>query len=153
MDNQPLMVQALADRIDATKRQVQIWTDAGAIVCRPETDRRGRGSQRLYDQSEVPIAALVAMMARFMLPIGMLVAWSRSIRDFLAGKPGEHFGRSRDWFQAALAGEFDSFLVLTPEPRDLGGSFVWVDHDKMATFVNSRAGVAVINVRTVVSNL
>ena len=77
-----MMAQALADRVGTSKRQVQIWTDAGAVACLPETDRQGRGRQRLYSTSEVPIAALVAVMARFKLPIGSLLLWSRAIRGY-----------------------------------------------------------------------
>jgi len=76
-----LMAQAVADAIGATKRQVQIWTDAGAIRCTPESDRQGRGRQRLYDRSELPVAALVAAMARCKLPIGHLLRFSDAIRD------------------------------------------------------------------------
>ena len=81
MGDELLMAQAVADRIGATKRQVQIWTDAGAIRCIPESDHQGRGRQRLYDRSELPIAAIVAAMARCKLPIGHLVRFANSIRD------------------------------------------------------------------------
>ena len=76
-----LMAQAVADAIGATKRQVQLWTDAGAIRCIPESDRQGRGRQRRYDRSELPVAALVAAMARCKLPIGHLLRFSDAIRD------------------------------------------------------------------------
>ena len=61
---EPLMAQAVADAVGATKRQIQLWTDGGAIRCLPETDRQGRGRQRLYEQSELPFAALVAHIER-----------------------------------------------------------------------------------------
>ena len=48
-EHMPIMAQAVADAIGANKRQVQIWTDAGILRCLPETDRQGRGRQRLYD--------------------------------------------------------------------------------------------------------
>ena len=81
-----LMAQAVADAIGATKRQVQLWTDTGAIRCIPDTDRQGRGRQRLYTRSELPIAALVAEMARCKLPIGALIRFSQAIRAFIERK-------------------------------------------------------------------
>ncbi len=75
-----MMAQAVADAIGATKRQVQLWTDAGAIQCLPDTDRQGRGSQRLYTKDELPTAALVAAAAKAKLPIGILKRFAEHLR-------------------------------------------------------------------------
>ena len=115
MSAKPIMVQAFADAIGATKRQVQFWTDRGAVRCISETDLQGRGKQRHYDAAEIPIAALVAGMAKFQLPIGMLVMWSSQIRDLIEhgdveeGMPG---GQPADWYRRAIAGKHESFIVL-----------------------------------------
>ncbi len=75
-----MMAQAVADAIGATKRQVQLWTDAGVIQCLPDTDRQGRGSQRLYSKDELPTAALVAAAAKAKLPIGILKRFAENLR-------------------------------------------------------------------------
>ena len=149
----PLMAQALADVIGATKRQVQIWTDAGAIVCIPETDRQGRGRQRLYDPSEIPIAGLVAAISKYKLPIGMIVGWSQMVRTHLAGRGQGASGFSpyeREWYEAALAGELRSFLVLTPDEKQ---AFAWVNMAFMMILLNDELSVAVINVKAVIDRL
>ncbi len=78
-----MMAQAVADAIGATKRQVQLWTDAGAIQCLPDTDRQGRGSQRLYSKDELPTAALVAAAAKAKLPIGILKRFAENLRQYI----------------------------------------------------------------------
>ncbi len=68
-----LMAQAMADAIGATKRQVQIWTDAGVLICRPETDLHpGRGRQRLYDREELPVATLYQPTLNWRSPVGLI---------------------------------------------------------------------------------
>ena len=78
-----MMAQAVADAIRATKRQVQLWTDAGVIQCLPDTDRQGRGSQRLYSKDELPTAALVAAAAKAKLPIGILKRFAENLRLYI----------------------------------------------------------------------
>ena len=99
-----LMAQAVADAIGATKRQVQIWTDAGAVHCIPETDRMGRGRQRLYDQSELPKAAIIARLAEFQVPIGVLQQARKMVEVHLT------FGTE---YQEALEGRHESWICLT----------------------------------------
>lgn len=120
------MAQAFADAIGASKRQVQHWTDRGAIKCIPATDQQGRGKQRHYDEEEIPIARLVAQMAAFQLPIGRLVWMANAIRSQVQhgstekGTPG---GFPASWHRKALAGGHESYLVL----RASRGSIMWTD--------------------------
>ena len=77
------MAKALADAVGATRRQVQLWTDAHVIDCLPGTDRQGTGRKRLYGQSEIPFAALAAELAKWQISIGriaLLVGWVRASR-------------------------------------------------------------------------
>ena len=140
MIDKPLMAQAFADLIGATKRQVQFWTDRGAIKCIPETDQQGRGKQRHYDDAEIPIARIIAQMAAFQLPIGRLVWSANMIRGYLEhgdeveGPPG----KPASWYRAALAGDRKSFIILRPSVQ----SFMWADQkqrdkvtDAIAAFV------------------
>ena len=111
----PLMAQAVADAIGATKRQVQLWTDAKIIKCIPETDRLGPGRQRHYERDEIPIAALVAATATFRLPIRLLDLLSCTIRHLVARGDDDlpsGAGHPASWYRQALAGEFESFIVL-----------------------------------------
>ena len=160
MTSKTLMAQAVADAIGATKRQVQVWTDAGAIHCLPETDRQGRGHQRLYDLNELPLAALVATMARHRLPIGIIREWADSIRygPVMVSPSGEKRfveikgGRGREWVEAALRGEFQSFLIFCS--RQDGDDYMWLDNAKLlkSFFVIQEAGL-VIAVHKVVNRI
>ena len=80
----PLMARELANAVGASKRQIQIWTDAGAIQCRSETDRLGRGKQRLYDAEELLYAAVSARLAELQLPIGRLKGFTEAMRTWEA---------------------------------------------------------------------
>ena len=154
------MAQAVADAIGATKRQVQIWTDAGAVHCLPETDRQGRGRQRLYDLNELPLAALVATMARHRLPIGIIREWADSIRygSVLVSPSGtKRFveikgGRGKEWVEAALRGEIQTYLVFLS--RQDGVDYLWLDDVKKlkSFFVIQEAGL-VIAVHKVVNRI
>ena len=39
----PMLANVFAERIGATLRQVQLWTDQRVILCLPETHHQGRG--------------------------------------------------------------------------------------------------------------
>ena len=149
----PLMAQSLADAIEATKRQVQIWTDAGLLKCRPETDRQGRGRQRLYDPDEIPFAALVAQMARFKIPIGVMIGWTVMVRNLAArGEyPSLPGARPVKWYDSAIRGERESFIVFNAHSEDIGRAFAWMDREKMVELLDLRTGAAVINVKEVTS--
>jgi len=67
------MAQALANEANATKRQIQLWTDAGILRCLDGTDRQGRGRQRLYDDDEIKFSRFAAALAGLYLPIGVLI--------------------------------------------------------------------------------
>ncbi len=138
-----IMAQAVANRVGATKRQIQLWTDGGVIHCLPETDRQGTGRQRLYPHSELPVVAVVAFLARSKMPIGDLKYWSGIIRElltipqFLGKRPA-----LRKWYKAALRGEVESYVILDPfkklgapgftrERMPPQGSYIWLPEDKL----------------------
>ncbi len=144
------MAQAVADAVGATKRQVQLWSDAGAIQCFPETDRQGRGRQRLYPRSELPFAAMAAFLARYQIPIGMIRAWIHFTRMQLAGDIPE-LVRKADWFQRAFRGEEESYMMFTQAEEFLTGSFQWSDREKMIANITRDPGYIVLNVRKVIA--
>ena len=137
----PLMAQAFADEIGATKRQVQFWTDRGAIKCIPETDQQGRGKQRHYDEAEIPIARIIAQTGAAQLPIGRLIWSADEIRgklehgDGLAGPPG----RPASWYRAALAGKHKSFICLRVSIQN----FAWFDETDKDRFTDRIAGFVI----------
>ena len=153
VDTEYLMAQAVADAVGATKRQIQIWTDAGAIDCLPETDRQGRGRQRLYDKSELPIAALIAYLARYKLPIGSLQLASIAVREFLNDPdiPQE----DREWARAALKGDIESYMVFSimrhKDPRR--ARFTWRTRDQLLGILENYDGQLIVNVRKVIAPL
>ena len=160
-----IMAQAVADKVGATKRQIQLWTDGGAIHCLPETDHQGTGRQRLYPRSELPVAAVVAFLARYKMPIGDLKYWSSIIRElltvpqFLGKRPAQ-----QKWYKAALRGEVESYVVLDPFKK-LGvtgftrerlppqGSYVWMPEDKLLATLRANPGAIVVNVRKMIAPL
>ncbi len=145
-----LMAKAVGDAIRATKRQVQIWTDAGVLICRPETDRQGRGRQRLYEREELPIAALIAEAARFTLPIGTLQLIAFAIRTELAGKVPQ--GRKARFYKPAIRGEVPSYLLIRPtDDRRFG--IGWYDETGLADMLRSSHAGLVINVQSTVNRI
>ena len=160
MAAKPLMAQAVADAIGATLRQVQIWTDAGVLQCIAETDRQGRGRQRLYDQEVIPIAALIAAAAQFKLPIGALMVISFAIRHLLYRTPaddpvaakvrGEYTSK---WYQSALRGEIDSFIYISPETPNTSIIVSWHDKDLIDKMLEGDKCAILINVRNIIKRL
>ena len=148
--DQPLMAQAVADAVGATKRQVQLWSDAGAIQCFPETDRQGRGRQRLYPRSELPFAAMAAFLARYQIPIGMIRAWSQFARMHLASDvPGS--SRKADWYQRAFRGEEESYMLFGTAEAVITENFGWNDRSIMIARITHNRGYVVLNVRKVIA--
>lgn len=130
------MAQAVADKVGATKRQIQLWTDGGAIRCLPGTDRQGRGRQRLYDQSELPFAAFVTALARHKIPIGDLVAWCDKLRN--AG-----------WYDHVSEANrnVETYFVLCGYPDHKGARIIWAGKErKLGDAPIETAGI-IINVR------
>jgi hypothetical protein len=151
--DEPLMAQAVADAVGATKRQVQLWTDGGAIRCLPDTDRQGRGSQRLYDQDELPFAAFVAALAQHKIPIGDLVTWCRVVRNAhkLAGQIKRPKKYTPAWHEAAFRGDIESYIILHSHAGDQAAGLTWMDQEDMLKQLKLASTAIVINVRETLS--
>lgn len=144
------MAQAIADAVGASKRQVQLWSDAGAIICFPETDRQGRGRQRLYPRSELPFAAMATFLARYQIPIGMIQAWIRFARMLLATDvPGP--GPKADWYRSAFRGDEESYMMFRAAEGPITGSFAWSNRRIMIEGITHNRGYIVLNVRKVIA--
>ncbi len=144
------MAQAVADAVGATKRQVQLWSDAGAIQCFPETDRQGRGRQRLYPRSELPFAAMAKVLAGYQIPIGMIREWIKFTRMLLASDiPGS--GRKADWYRRAFRGEEESYMTFQAAEGVVTGSYGWNDRRIMIEGITHNRGYIVLNVRKVIA--
>lgn len=154
MENMPIMAQALADGSAASKRQVQIWTDAGILRCVPGTDRQGRGKQRLYEPSEMAFAALAARMADVKTPIGDMSRWMGNVREGVAkGDPKD--GIPAAAYRAALAGETESWLVYARK-RALGWSekYGWtLDKKDVVELLMSETSVVVVSVQVTMKEM
>lgn len=142
----PLMAQALADAVGATKRRVQLWTDAGALHCFPETDRRGRGHQRLYPRSELPFAAVAQVMAENEIRVWLIAVACNSIRAEMA----DRFGNTKyaRWCKSAWSGKTDSYFLFGPPPSE---SFGWMPGEKLMDLLHAGRTGIVIPVHTVIS--
>ena len=154
------MAQAVASRVFATKRQVQLWTDGGAIRCLPETDRQGRGRQRLYDPAELPYVALVSYLAKFQVQIGFLKYFAEWARHYTwdeppCGKSGE-FQR---WCRRALKGEVESYILFWLNPGGMtsdrpNDQFLipnWLSADDLQERLMGAGAGIVVNVRAVMT--
>ena len=142
----PLMAKALADAVDTTKRRVQLWTDAGALHCFPETDRRGRGRQRLYPRSELPFAAVAQAMAENEIRVWWIAVACNSIRAEIA----DRFGNTKHarWCRSAWSGKTDSYFLFGPPPSK---SFGWMPREKLMDLLHAGRTGIVIPVHTVIS--
>lgn len=150
MNDTQLMAQAVADAAHATKRQVQIWTDAGVLRAVEGTDRRGTGSKRLYDETEVAFAALAAEMANVNQPIGVLLQWANLIRVLIQRGDAEQVrGRPATWYREAIRGNIESWLVFRSVFRSEGGSFAWVDRKGAKAYLDG-SSVVLVNVQETV---
>ena len=155
-----LMAQAVADAVGATKRQIQIWTDADVLHCLPGTDRQGRGRQRLYHREELPIAVLVAALARLKVPIGDLRGYMIYVRLYINDAPVNLAIRvgvwSSAWYRSALRGEIESFVLFGVPGVGLHPglkSFAWADGERMLALLKEGTGGIVLNVRELVDRL
>ena len=145
MKSDHLMAQAVADRVGATKRQIQMWTDAGVLVCLPETHRKGRGRQRLYERSELPYATVIAELAKMKLPIGTLQVFSEHMRDTLEEAKGER----KKFYQAALNGNVESYLILDNREGDYS-TYSWADTENAVDILKKYTGAVFVNVQAVI---
>jgi hypothetical protein len=95
---------------DATRRKIQFWVEAGAIVPEPGTDRGGKGVHREFSTEELVIACVLkAIEGDHVVPIGRLLAISRNLRSELM--LSKHI---RNEFNEAMAGRLDLFMILSP---------------------------------------
>ena len=161
----PLLANAFGKQIGASLRQVQLWTDQGVIKCLPETKHLGRGRKRLYDPLELPVGALVTVLARFGFTIGILHDYADTVRNFLLERQpvSLYHQRSRGWFRAALRGNFDTWMVFIPElvrerlPGEQGTpsnerlAFSWEGEPAIAKLLRTRRAATLVSVRQVIS--
>lgn len=108
------MAQAVADAVGATKRQVQLWTDAKVIKCVGPVRPGVRGHQRIYAEDELPFAAIARYLADYQVPIDSLKQLTDFVRQEMAG-------RNAKWCVAAWRGEIESCILY----RAHGSQFVW----------------------------
>lgn len=162
-----LMAQALADAVGATKRQIQTWTDAGVLQCRPETDRRGTGIRRQYERGELPIAAFVAFLAKFRLQIGELKNYARIWREWVEEtERGEGVKETLEWRRRALKGDRDSWVIVWPLRMPLrmdgvdssgvplpgkDGLTAWFKPEDFVHLPPDLVGGIIVNIREIVS--
>jgi hypothetical protein len=64
----------------AKERSVLMWADALALWPNGGTNRAGRGVHRQFEWREVEVAAVLAAVAPFRLPIGVMVAVGSAVR-------------------------------------------------------------------------
>jgi hypothetical protein len=117
------MPNALADLMeatDSTRRKIQFWVEAGAIVPESGTDRGGRGVHREFSTEELVIACVLkAIEGDHVVPIGRLLAISKNLRPQLSSKI------VREELNEAILGRLDLFMVLSPTHARQGSTIGW----------------------------
>ena len=109
-------------RTGAKERSVLMWADALAILPDGGTNRGGRGVHRQFKWRELEIAAVLAAVAPFRLPIGVMVQVGNIVRSGLNLADEPEPGDSRFAAANALAtairsarhGEVGNLLFLAP---------------------------------------
>ena len=149
--NQPLMAQALADAVGATKRQVQFWSDHGVLQFLPGSGG-ARGNQRLYPRTELPFAALACYLAGSGIQIGTIRLAMPFIRGELSNPklPGANPSK----FRRFLRGEIASYILVRTRPK-AGGEYeqsvTWIPEKDLVKYAKDDPVMTVINVKRVMS--
>lgn len=168
LDVDPMMAKAFGNQINASLRQVQLWTDQGILKCVPGTDHQGHGRKRLYEAFELPIGSLVVVLARFKFTVGILQEYADVVRNLLHEcEPDSLYEiRPRGWFRGAFRGSFNSWMgfipevtreyipgeteegLLSPEDRLV---FFWEDERTLTTGLRTRRAITLVRVSEVIS--
>ena len=149
--DQPLMAQALADAVGATKRQVQFWSDHGVLQFLPGSGGT-RGNQRLYPRTELPFAAMAYYLAVSGIQIGKIRLAVYLVRSEMIN-PNRPLADPPK-YRRFLRGETDSYILVRIHPRDGGGyaqGVTWVAEKDLMTCLKSDPATTVINVKRVMS--
>ena len=149
--DQPLMAQALADAVGATKRQVQFWSDHGVLQFLPGSGG-ARGNQRLYLRTELPFAAMACYLAASGIQIGTIKLAIFLVRGELSNRniPGANPSK----FRRFLRGETDSYILVRTHPASRGGyhqSVTWIPEKDLVKYAKGDHAMTVINVKRVMS--
>lgn len=86
----------VAEAADVQKRTVQFWSSEGALKPQPGTANQGPGRGRLYDATEVEIAAILGWLARYSVKIGPLKGIAALLRQVLSTGPRFGISKSQD---------------------------------------------------------
>jgi hypothetical protein len=89
----------------AKRRTVQLWAEAGAIRAFPSTERAGAGTHRVFSETELFIACVLAGFAAHGLPIGKLLKIAGKLRD------SGVLASLNEIFDAAFAGTGRAFVI------------------------------------------
>lgn len=145
-----LMATAVADAVNVSRRTVQFWADQGALIPLEDTAGQGRGRQRVFDRSEVSIAAILSECAALKLPVSVLKSVADMMRDAMRTD-----APNREVVDAAFAGETETYiairLVRTKEENWLKPS--WNTAEDLGMIQERFSGVVVINVKIVLDSL
>ena len=149
--DQPLMAQALADAVGATKRQVQFWSDHKVLQFLPGSGG-ARGNQRLYPRTELPFAAMVRALAASGIQIGTINLALFLVRLELRNSslPGANPSK----FRRYLRGETASYILVRTRPKAGGGyeqSVTWISEKDLVKYAKDDPAMTVINVKRVMS--
>ncbi len=150
--DQPLMAQALADVVGATKRQVQFWSDHKVLQFLPGSGGT-RGNQRLYLRTELPFAAMACYLAASGIQIGTIKLAMGAVRREL--RNSKLTGANPTKFQRFLRGEIRSYILVRtfqdPAGDGLKQSVTWIPEKDLLNYAKDDHAMTVINVKRVMS--
>jgi len=149
--DRPLMAQAVADAVGATKRRVQLWSDHGVLQFLPGSGGV-RGNQRLYPRTELPFAAMACYLAKLGVNIGTIDLAVFMARTEL--NPPTFHGADPSKYRRYLRGEIDSYILVRTHPKNGGGydqSVTWIAESELMEYLKGDCAATVINVKKVMS--
>ncbi len=150
--DQPLMAQALADVVGATKRQVQFWSDHEVLQFLPGSGGT-RGNQRLYLRTELPFAAMACYLAASGIQIGTIHLAVAAVRG--APSNSKLSGANPAKFQRFFRGELRSYILVRtfqdPAGAGLEQSVTWIPETDLLNYAKDDCAMTVLNVKRVMS--
>ncbi|MDA0661628.1 MAG: hypothetical protein O3B08_02165 [Proteobacteria bacterium] len=149
--NDTLTASELAKRLGIPLRTVRYLTDLDIMHCLPETRNEGHGNKRRYAAEYLPEAALIAELASYKIHAQALLRWAPLIHGLIEhGERAELPGAvSKEWFGQAIAGEIETYIVVTPGTES-GSGIAWVKREQMIAKASWGPSVIVIAVSNVV---
>ena len=158
LSDSTFMVSEIVKLTGASNRWVQRWNDIGILRAQPETEGKGTGIHRRFSMAEVLIAAPLAQLGHFGMPIGEIKKVADEIRRQVidsseGGWRAESNALQTAWIKAL--GNEPAWLILAARHGGETGYHMVVELSDTLDFDTERKGIGPLSAynRLVVVNL